>query len=46
MLGQFLVMKKDKRMFTDWVKDTFDATIEEAEAIYSCLLEWCGNFLS
>ena len=46
MLGQLLVMKKDKRMFTDWVKDTFDATIEEAEAIYSCLLEWCGNFLS
>jgi barrier-to-autointegration factor len=46
MLGQFLVMKKDKPMFTNWMKDTVDATSEEAEAIYSCLLEWCGNFLS
>ena len=45
VLGQFLVLKKDKEMFVEWLKDTVSATDKYANDCYSCLKEWCDSFL-
>ncbi|CAK9293419.1 unnamed protein product [Gordionus sp. m RMFG-2023] len=45
LLGQFLVLKKDKELFTDWLKDTCGANIKHATDCYTCLYSWCGNFI-
>ncbi|XP_076463852.1 barrier-to-autointegration factor-like [Babylonia areolata] len=45
VLGQFLVLKKNKEMFRDWLKDTCSANAKQTSDCYSCLKEWCDNFL-
>lgn len=45
VLGQFLVLKKDEEMFTDWIKDTCGANKKQSADCYNCLKEWCDAFL-
>ena len=43
VLGQFLVLKKDKRQFMDWLKETCGANRKEGSDCYNCLKEWCDQ---
>ena len=45
VLGQFLVLKKDKEMFIEWLKDTANANSKQGGDCYKCLEEWCNAFL-
>lgn len=45
VLGQFLVLKKEEELFTDWLKDTCGANSKQAKDCYGCLKEWCDAFL-
>lgn len=45
VLGQFLVLKKNKDSFVEWLKDLVDANEREASDCYQCLSEWCSQFL-
>ncbi|XP_071525703.1 barrier-to-autointegration factor [Panulirus ornatus] len=45
VLGQYLVLKKNKELFLDWLKDTCGANIKQAGDCHQCLLDWCGEFL-
>uniref|UniRef100_A0A023GEB6 Barrier-to-autointegration factor-like protein n=1 Tax=Amblyomma triste TaxID=251400 RepID=A0A023GEB6_AMBTT len=45
VLGQFLVMKKNKDVFTSWLKGITGANSKQAEECYRCLSEWCHEFL-
>ena len=40
VLGQFLVLKKDERLFTEWLKDTCKANATQGKACYTCLKDW------
>ena len=44
LLGQFLVLKKNRDLFVDWLKD-FGANSEESEVCYQYLFDWCDEFL-
>jgi len=45
VLGQFLVLKKNKELFVDWLKDTASANSKQAGDCYQCLSDWCDEFL-
>ncbi|XP_067010078.1 barrier-to-autointegration factor [Anabrus simplex] len=45
VLGQFLVLKKNKELFTDWIKDSIGANGKQAADCYQCLSDWCDEFL-
>ncbi|KAF1375343.1 hypothetical protein PFLUV_G00218830 [Perca fluviatilis] len=45
VLGQFLLLKKDTEMFTDWLKDASGANSRQAGTCAQCLKEWCDAFL-
>ncbi|XP_013889094.1 barrier-to-autointegration factor [Austrofundulus limnaeus] len=45
VLGQFLLLKKDPEMFTDWLKDASGANTRQAASCSQCLKEWCDAFL-
>lgn len=45
ILGQYLVLKKDKQRFKDWLKETCGANAKQQEDCYQCLKGWCDNFL-
>ncbi|KAK6997666.1 barrier-to-autointegration factor [Biomphalaria glabrata] len=45
VLGQFLLFKKDPELFKDWLKETCGANAKQQEDCYSCLKEWCDQFL-
>ncbi|KAL4238521.1 Barrier-to-autointegration factor [Mactra antiquata] len=45
VLGQFLVLRKDKELFTEWLKDTCNANIKQSGDCYECLNAWCDQFL-
>jgi len=45
VLGQFLLLKKDKDMFIDWLTDLAGANKHHANACYDCLHEWCEQHL-
>jgi hypothetical protein len=45
VLGQFLVLKKNKDLFIDWLKDHAGANIKQANDCYHCLIDWCDEFL-
>ncbi|MBN3317835.1 BAF factor, partial [Atractosteus spatula] len=45
VLGQFLVLRKDGELFTDWLKDACGANNRQATSCYQCLKEWCDAFL-
>lgn len=45
VLGQFLLLKKDTEMFTEWLKDASGANSRQAGSCAQCLQEWCDAFL-
>lgn len=45
VLGQFLVLRKDEEMFTEWLKDTCNANSKQSGDCYNCLKDWCDAFL-
>merc|ERR1711911_545732 len=45
VLGQFLVLKKNKELFVDWLKDTAQANSKQAADCHQCLSDWRDEFL-
>jgi len=45
VLGQFLVLKKNKELFQDWMKDVCGANTKQSSDCYNCLSDWCDEFL-
>ncbi|KAK7870992.1 hypothetical protein R5R35_012187 [Gryllus longicercus] len=45
VFGQFLVLKKDRELFTFWLCDSVGASPKQANDCYQCLLEWSEEFL-
>ena len=45
VLGQYLLLKKDKDLFQDWLKDACNANIKQSNDCYQCLSDWCEEFL-
>ncbi|XP_068457949.1 lysophosphatidylserine lipase ABHD12 isoform X4 [Clinocottus analis] len=45
VLGQFLLLKKDCEMFSEWLKDASGANSRQASVCTQCLKEWCDAFL-
>ena len=45
VLGQFLLLKKDKELFVEWLKDVCRANKKQSDDCYNCLDTWCKNFL-
>ncbi|KAK1905715.1 Ninein-like protein [Dissostichus eleginoides] len=45
VLGQFLLLKKDSEMFSEWLKDASGANSRQAGSCSQCLREWCDAFL-
>ena len=45
VLGQFLLLKKDKDLFTEWMKDLVSANTKQSGDCYQCLSDWCDTFL-
>lgn len=45
VLGQFLLLKKDVELFTEWLKDVSGANVRQAGSCAQCLKEWCDAFL-
>uniref|UniRef100_A0A8D3A4K5 Barrier-to-autointegration factor-like protein n=1 Tax=Scophthalmus maximus TaxID=52904 RepID=A0A8D3A4K5_SCOMX len=45
VLGQFLLLKKDMEIFTEWLKDASGANSRQAGSCALCLKDWCDAFL-
>jgi len=45
VLGQFLVLKRDEELFTEWLKDLTKANAKQSKDCYTCLKDWCDAFL-
>ncbi|XP_065159792.1 barrier-to-autointegration factor [Atheta coriaria] len=45
VLGQYLVLKKNKELFQEWMKDTCQANAKQSGDCYQCLNDWCEEFL-
>ncbi|KAJ1519641.1 hypothetical protein ONE63_004911 [Megalurothrips usitatus] len=45
VLGQFLVLKKNKELFQDWMKEACQANAKQSADCFQCLSEWCEEFL-
>ncbi|KAI0237595.1 Barrier-to-autointegration factor [Lamellibrachia satsuma] len=45
VLGKFLMLKKNKRLFMMWAQHICGANQKQAFDCYSCLNDWCKTFL-
>ena len=45
VLGQFLLLKKNKDLFVEWIKDLAGANSKQAADCHQCLSDWCDEFL-
>ncbi|CAN8009103.1 unnamed protein product [Ixodes pacificus] len=45
VLGKFLMLKKNKDLFVEWMKDECAANSKQASDCYQCLYDWCSEFL-
>ena len=45
VLGQFLLLGKDEENFREWLKETIGANKKQQEDCYTCLKDWCDQFL-
>ena len=45
LLGQFLILKQNRDLFEDWLKDFAGANSKQASDCYKCLSIWCDEYL-
>ena len=45
VLGQFLLLKKEKELFVEWFKDVSKGNSKQAKDCYLCLQEWTDAFI-
>ncbi|XP_033325094.1 barrier to autointegration factor [Megalopta genalis] len=45
VLGQFLVLKKNRELFLEWMKDVCSANVKQSSDCYQCISDWCEEFL-
>ncbi|XP_063986849.1 barrier-to-autointegration factor [Diachasmimorpha longicaudata] len=45
VLGQYLVLKKNRELFLEWMKDVCNGNTKYASDCYQCLSDWCDEFL-
>ena len=45
LLGQFLLLKKNKFLFEDWLQETAGAMPKQASECFQDLSDWCDQFL-
>ena len=45
VLGQFLLLKKNKDLFVEWIKDLAGANTKQSGDCYQCLKDWAAGFL-
>ena len=45
VLGQFLLLKKEKELFVEWFKDVSKGNSKQANDCYLCLQEWTDAFI-
>jgi len=45
VLGQFLVLKKNRELFLEWLQDLVACNSNQASECYQCLSDWCCEFL-
>lgn len=45
VLGQFLVLKKDQELFSEWIKEIANANVKQSGDCFKCLNDWCEAFL-
>jgi hypothetical protein len=45
VLGQFLLLKMNKDLFIEWIKDLVGADTKQSADCYQCLSDWCDEFL-
>ena len=44
VFGLFLLLKKNKESFQEWMKDVCEANTTQSSDCYRCLSDWCDNF--
>ena len=45
VLGKFLILKKNKELFVEWLKETAGCNSKQATDFHQCLSDWCEEFL-
>lgn len=45
VLGQYLLLKRNKELFEEWMKNICNANSKQASDCYKCINEWCEEFL-
>lgn len=45
VFGQFLVLKKNRELFQEWLKETCQANVKQSADCYQCLHDWSEEFL-
>lgn len=45
VLGQFLLLKKEKELFVQWIQGACGACTKNSKYCYDCLKDWCDHFL-
>lgn len=45
ILGQFLLLNKDKELFINWLYSVSDVDILHGRIVYECIKEWCNLHL-
>jgi hypothetical protein len=45
VLGQFLLLRRNKEDFEDWIRDVGGANKKQAADCFQCLQDWCQAFL-
>jgi len=45
LLGQFLLLKKDKELFIDWLKEEADVAPNHGKNTADCLQGWIDQFM-
>uniref|UniRef100_A0A0N5AZ66 Barrier-to-autointegration factor 1 n=1 Tax=Syphacia muris TaxID=451379 RepID=A0A0N5AZ66_9BILA len=45
VFGQFLLLKKEKDLFIDWLKEVAGIPSNHATSAYNCLKEWSDQYI-